>query len=396
MSDDQYWSGFDPVSRRVFLGKGAKAAGVTIGAGALASFLAACGSDSSGGSSTGSGAATGTSTAAAIDAPSADAIAKAGGTLNVLGSQTYESHENDPAGMTVKWAYNTTNEQIITKTTQPGTFDVVIIYQGEIDQLRKLDRIVPIDPAKIPNYKNLGPFFADASVTHRDGQLYAVPYHWGYGYCEYNKDQVPPPTKYADLLSPKLKKKVGLPDDPYAVITTWAIFAGMPKPNNLDKDQFAKVMKLLNDFKPQVLTIHQYGEEAQLFGRGDIYVGLPEYSSSVIESTKAGANAAMTTLGASSYVDCFMILKDAKNPAGAYAYINQALTPAAELASTKKSQAFPVLDSAIKALPKPLQYTSAQEVLKVAPLLPGVTVETSGPDVPFQEWVKAWEKFKTA
>lgn len=392
MSDDQYWSGYDPVSRRVLLGRGAKAAGVVIGGGAITSLLAACGSSNS--PSTGS-----TPTAAAgsaVAAPSADAIAKAGGTLNVLGSATYESHENDPAGMTVKWAYNTTNEQIITKTTQPGTFDVVIIYQGEIDQLRKLDRIVAIHPDRIPNYKKLGPFFADAAVTHRDGQLYAVPYHWGYGYCEYNKDKVAPPTKYADLLAPKLKKKVGLPDDPYAVITNWAIFAGMPKPNNLDKAQFAKVIKLLNDFKPQVLTIHQYGEEAQLFGRGDIYVGLPEYSSSVIQSTKAGANASFTTLGAFSYVDCFMVLKDAKNPAGAYAYMNKALTPAAELASTTKSQAFPVLDSAIKALPKPLQYTSAEQVLKIAPLLPGVTVETNGPDVPFQEWVKAWEAFKAA
>ena len=57
-------------------------------------------------------------------------------------------------------------------------------------------------------------------MIHRDGMLYAVPYHWGYGYCEYNKDKVAPPTKYKDLLSAKLKKKVGLPDDPYAVIRT--------------------------------------------------------------------------------------------------------------------------------------------------------------------------------
>jgi spermidine/putrescine-binding protein len=388
MSDGKYWDGFDPVSRRVFLGRGARAAGVVMGGASIASLIAAEGASAASAEESGS--------AASIPAPSMSDIQKASGTLNVLGSQSYESHENDPKGLTVKWGYNTTNEQIITKTTQPGTFDVVIIYQGEIDQLRKLDRIVPIDPTKIPNYAKLGPFFRNAPVTHRDGQLYAVPYHWGYGYCEYNKDKVAPPTTYKDLLSPKLKKKVGLPDDPYAVISNWAVFAGMPKPNNLNKTQFAKVMKLLHDFKPQVLTIHQYGEEAQLFGRGDIYVGLPEYSSSVIESNKAGANNAFTTLGAWSYVDCFMILKTAKNPAGAYAYINHALTPAAELASTKKSQAFPVLDSAITALPKALRYKTASDVLKKAPLLPGVTVETGGSDVPFQDWVKAWEQFKTA
>jgi spermidine/putrescine-binding protein len=388
MSSEDYWSGYDPVSRRVFLGRGARAAGVVVGGASIASLIGASGASAASTSeSTNDG---------SIPAPSAAEIAKASGTLNVLGATSYESHQNDPKGLTVKWAYNTTNEQIITKTTQPGTFDIVIIYQGEIDQLRKLDRIVPIDPTKIPNFAKLSPFFRNASVIHRGGMLYAVPYHWGYGYCEYNKDKVAPPTKYKDLLSPKLKKKVGLPDDPYAVISNWAVFAGMPKPNNLNKSQFDKVLKLLHAFKPQVLTIHQYGEEAQLFGRGDIWVGLPEYSSSVIDSNKAGANNGFTTLGSWSYVDCFMILKAAKNPAGAYAYINHALTPAAELASTKKSQALPVLDSAISALPKQLRYKTASEVLKIAPLLPGVTVETGGPDVPFQDWVKAWEQFKAA
>jgi len=382
MTDTGYWSGFDPVSRRVFLSRGAHTAGIGVGGATLASLLAACGSSSSGGSPSA--------------APSTAEISKASGTLNILGSQTYESHENDPAGMSVKWAYNTTNEQILTKTTQPGTFDLVIIYQGEIDQLRKLDRIVPIDPAKIPNLAAVGRIFTEASVTHRDGKLYAVPYHWGYGYCEYNKAKIPPPTQYKDLLNPALHKKVGVPDDPYAVISNWAVFAGMPKPNNLNRHQFNTVIKLLHDFKPQILTIHQYGEEAQLFGRGDIWVGLPEYSSSVIESNKAGAHNSFTTLGAWSYVDCFMVLKAAKNPAGAYAYINKALTLPAQSASTKKSQAFPVLDSAIGVLPKALQYKSAEQVLKIAPLLPGVTVETSGTDVPFQEWVKAWEVFKAA
>jgi spermidine/putrescine-binding protein len=393
MSENDYWSGYDPVSRRVFIGRGARAAGVAAGGASIAALLAACGGGSS---STASSAGSSSAAGGSIPAPSAADIAKASGTLNLLGAQSYESHENDPAGMSVQWAYNTTNEQIITKTTQPGTFDLVIIYQGEIDQLRKLDRIVPIDPAKIPNFAQLGPFFRDASVIHRNGQLFAVPYHWGYGYCEYNTQKLPPPHSYNDLLSPHLRKKVGVPDDPYAVISNWAVFAGMPKPNNLNRQQFNTVMKLLHDFKPQVLTIHQYGEEAQLFGRGDIWVGLPEYSSSVIDSNKAGAHNSFTTLGSWSYVDCFMILKAAKNPAGAYAYINKALTPAAQLASTKKSQALPVIDSAISALPPVLQYKSANDVLKIAPLLPGVTVETGGPDVPFQDWVKAWEQFKSA
>src|SRR6185369_12402886 len=61
---------------------------------------------------------------------SADDVKNATGPLNMLGSQPYEARDSWPKNLEINWAYNTTNEEIITKTTQPGTFDAVIIYQG--------------------------------------------------------------------------------------------------------------------------------------------------------------------------------------------------------------------------------------------------------------------------
>jgi putative spermidine/putrescine transport system substrate-binding protein/spermidine/putrescine transport system substrate-binding protein len=324
-------------------------------------------------------------------------VKAATGPFNILGAHNYETPDSWPKNLQVTWAYNTTNEEILTKTTQPGTFDAVIIYQGEIDQLRKLDRLVPIDTSLLENWHLVAPLFRDASVIRRDGQVFAVPFHWGYGYLEYNADKTDAPTSLQDLMSPKLTKKIGLPDDPYAVITTFALFAGYSNANNLSREQFDKTIKLLKSFRPQVLTIHNYGDEPALFGRGDIWVGLPEYSESIVLCHKAGATAVRSTLLAAwSYVDCLMVLKAAEHPAAAYNFINSCLSAESQKLTTARSLAFPVDDAAISALPKELQYTSSEEVLKKAPLMPGVTVETGGPDVPFQDWVKAWEEFKAA
>jgi spermidine/putrescine transport system substrate-binding protein len=324
-------------------------------------------------------------------------VAAAKGPFNILGAQTYETPASYPKELDVHWAYNTTNEEILTKTTQPGTFDAVIIYQGEIDQLRKLDRIDPIDTTLLSNWDKVAPLFREATVVRRDGKLFAVPFHWGYGYLEYNSDLTAEPKSFEDLMSPKLTKKIGMPDDPYAVITTFALFAGFENANNLSKDQFAKTLALLKKFRPQVLTIHNYGDENALFARKDIWVGFPEYSDSFLNSRKAGATGVKTTaLAAWSYVDCFMVLKAAEHPAAAYKFINDSLDTESQKLSTAHSLAFPVNDAAVSALPKDLQYASSDSVLKAAPLMPGVTVEEGGPDVPFQQWVQAWEEFKAS
>jgi spermidine/putrescine-binding protein len=373
-----------PQSRKAFL---ARSAGVALGGGALAELLAAGGANA---------VVRRSSRNIAGPGVTLDDVRRASGIVKVLGSVGYQTPANDPKGIKSQWGYNTSNEQIITKTTQKGTFDIVIIYQGEIDQLRTLNRIVPIDTSLIVNWKAMDPFFQNSAVIRRDGKVFEVPYHWGHSYIEYNSSKAAEPTSFNDLMSPDLQKKVIVPDDPYAVITTFAVFAGAKRPNNLSRAEFDQAIALLNKFKPQVLQVHQYGEEPQIFGRGDAWVGFPEFSRSVINAKKAGAPMKTSLLGAWSYVDGFMLLNGAKDVAQAYSYMSNSLSGPAQVASTKKSFALPVNNHAINALPTDLQYMSAGEVLAKAPLLPGVTIKTGGHDVPFQEWLTAWEKFKSA
>jgi spermidine/putrescine transport system substrate-binding protein len=376
--------GHDEVSRRNFL----RNVGITgAGVAALPFLSAACGGSTSAG-----GAPPTTARLTLND------VLHAKGTVKILGSAGYQVAANNPPGLTSQWGYNTTNEQIITKTQIPGTFDFVIIYQGEIDQLLELHRIQPIDISLIPNWRDMDPYFQNNPLFRRNGHVYEVPYHWGYGYCEYNASHVRPPHSFSDLMSPALKKKIALPDDPYAVITTFAIILGVLKPpyptNNLTQSQLNTVMAALNKLKSQVVTIIQYGQEPPLFGRQDILVALPMYSNSIVQSRKAGANVSFTRLGSFTYVDGFQILNPDNYLAGTYAYINHALTADAQKASTKFSQALPVNNAAISMLPKQLQYTSVKQIFAEAPLMPGVTVKTNTQYVPFSGWLSAWEQYK--
>ncbi len=357
--------------------------------GPLSAILAACGGGEKGG---GGGSPTAGSTGPGITAAQ---IQNASGTVKVLGWEWYKVPESNPPGLTVKWGYLSANEDTITKTQQPGTFDLLTIFQGEIDQLLAVDRIVPIDVTLIPNFTAMNSMFQNTDVIRRDGQVYAVPFQWGYAYVTYDSRQTSAPTSLDDLMSPSLKKKIGVPDDPYAVITTFAKLTGFDNANRLTPDQFQQVLNTMHAFKPQLRTIYTYGEAPQLLGRQDIAIAFPEFGPTVLDATKAGADAHMQLLAAWSYVDCLMIVKSTANLAGDYGWINQAIGEQSEAAVSANGLAFPVVDAAVTALPKSLQYTTPTDILNEAPLQPGPPIDSSQGFVPFQDWLSAWNDYKS-
>ena len=373
-------------TRRDVLRRGGETALALGLAGPAAELLSACG---------GGGGASATATSAAVKAPTPSEIANASGTLKVLGWSYYQVPEFQTAKVKAKWGYLGTNEETITKARQAGTFDLTTITSQYEPQLRKAQRIEPIVPSLIPNLGNVDPVFRDSQTTRFDGKTWGIPLQWGYGYLEYNAAEVSKPQSLDDLMAPKLRKKIGMPDDPFAVITTFAILTHQPQPTQLTKDQFNAVLDALNNFKSQILTIHQYGEEPAILARGDILVDFPAYGPSFLTASKGGVQMKITLLGAFSYMDCWSAYEGANLPL-AYAYMNQSLRPEAQLACVTKGAAFPVVSAAKSAVPGPLQYQSAAAVIKEAPLVPGPPADASGGKVPFSEWITAWEQFKTS
>ena len=371
-------------SRRELLLNGARGAGAVMSVGAVATILQACGS--------GGDDEAGTGTVEPSGLTAAD-IAKATGTVSVLGWDWYEVPKFNGGGVRGKWSALAVNEDTITKTGQPGTFDLTTILTAYQPQLLKAQRLQMIDPALLKNFDAIDPTFRDATIQ-AGGKTWGVPMQWGYGYLEYNAGELEEPTSLDDLMSPKLRKKVGIPDDPTGVITTFAILTDKPNPTRLTKAEFDDVMSALAAFRPQILTIHAYGEEPPILARGDMLVDFPAYGPSFLTARDGGADIEITLLGAWSYVDCWSLYAGAENPAAAYKYIDNSLTVAAQRACSTKGAAFPVLRAATDAVPKELRYSNAAEVVEQAPILPGPPADSADGIVPYSEWVAAWEDFK--
>lgn len=338
-------------------------------------------------------------------APTADAVAAASGTVKVLVWEGYEYAEAY-TGLTdieIEAAYLAANEDTISKTASPGAFDALTIYQGMIDPLRHLGRIQPIDTSLLSNRDKLFAFFRDMDGLSRDGKTYGVPYTWGTMMVLYDADQLDAPQSFDDLMAPELKGKVAMPDDAYAVITTFARYAGIEDANRLSPAQLETVMDLLDKFRPQILSIApSYGELPAMFARGEIAVSVPDWTPSVLAAKEAGRNVKSTipAEGGFSFVDSWMLVEGAENEAAAYALMNEAIGTTAQTAMAEYTGLGIVNKEAAGNLPEEIAsvwgYDDLEKNFSQAPLFPGAPISASDGVTTYQDWLQAWTQFKAS
>ena len=345
----------------------------------------------------------GASATAALGFPGLTGNAGAATTVNVLVWQGYENPDafKSLPDVTLQAAYLAANEDTITKTGTAGAFDLLTIYQGMIDPLLKTSRIEPIDTGRVPNLADLFPVFANHPALSRNGQLYGVPYTWGTMMVLYDSDKTAEPKSFDDLMKPELAGKVAMPDDAYAVITTFARYAGIADANRLTKDQLGQVMQLLNKFRPQLLSIApSYGELPAMFGRGEILVSLPDWTPTLMGANASGKKIRSTlpAEGGFSFIDSWMRVAGAANVDAAYAVINHAIGGEAQkvIAATTglgitNAKAVAELD---KAMTDPWGYDALEKNFEKAPLYAGAPIEAEGDISTYQDWIKAWTDFK--
>ncbi|MBY6120392.1 extracellular solute-binding protein [Mameliella alba] len=338
-------------------------------------------------------------------ATSAEAIAAASGAAKVLVWEGYENAEafSGLPDVQIEAAYLAANEDTISKTGTPGSFDALTIYQGMIDPLLHLGRVQPIDTDLLPNRDKLFSFFRELGGLSRDGKTYGIPYTWGTLMVLYDADQIDEPQSFDDLMAPALKGKVAMPDDAYAVITTFARYAGFEDANRLSPDQLETVMNLLDKFRPQILSIApSYGELPAMFARGEIAVSLPDWTPSVLAAVEAGRNvkSVIPAEGGFSFVDSWMLVNGALNEAAAYAVMNEAIGTHAQSVMAEYTGLGIVNAEAAAGLPEDIAklwgYDDLQSNFSRAPLFPGAPISNSDGVTTYQDWLQAWTRFKAS
>lgn len=368
------------LTRRSFLRAGTLGGAAVLGAGGLASLLAACGGSDSPGA-----APTGALTAADISA--------ATGTIDVMTFAIFQAPELSAGSVTSSFTTIESTADILAKLRsqdfKPGIVDT---GQNTMPELYALDRLVPIRTDLLPTFGDLDQDLVSNPAFAKGGDVYAIPFSVAACMTAWDSKKVPEPTTAEQLLSADYRNGIALANSSDTLLFVHHALGGdLSAFTQADLDD---VLAYLDKLRPNVKTFNAW-QDVELLGRGEVTV-LFLGATGLLEPTRA-ANPAVKAnfLGAMTYADCWAI-SDTADPARAHAWLDNALGAEAQRAVMKTSGGFPSLNSAANAklFPQELRDLTVSQVIEKAPLVPGVVVEKDGDLVTRTELEDAWTTYQ--
>jgi spermidine/putrescine-binding protein len=147
-----------------------------------------------------------------------------GGTINFLTWQGYDLQGDqglvdwqNQNGIQFNATFINTHEDIQAKVTQsPGTYNVVSYYEGYWDLYKQLNVLSPLDRSLVS---------------------------W---VMVYNPDEMSAPSSWQDLLSPSLKNRIAILDDPNCAMLVGARVLGY-EPPDMTQDQVDSIIDFYRD-----------------------------------------------------------------------------------------------------------------------------------------------------
>lgn len=245
--------------------------------------------------------------------------------------------------------------KLVTERGQPGSYDVVQFPDYFMHQANSYGLLDTLDQSRIRSWGRVVPAFQRA---------YAVPHIFSAAVLVYDPARVTAePTSFAVFWDPKYKGRVGALDFMYP---QWLWMASTQAGNTTNHD-FEKGWDKLIALKQAGLKIFPTQEALDsAMKSGQVWLTL-NYRARAAQLEKAGIKVKTTVPkeGAWPVSFSFGIPKNAKNKDGAYAYLNQVLTPEAQKAAAEGIYYAPVTSDA--KIPEQLDRTigfTAAEVKK--------------------------------
>ena len=386
-------------SRRRFL---RRAGVVTLTVGAGPTLLAACGDDDDEGGGGGG------STAAEGPAQ----VPEATGRVDFLSWEGYDIPDalkgwRGETGVTVKSTYIGNHDEIQTKLKAGGAgagYDIITYYQGYKPLYQELDILEPIDEQKMPNLKNLFPYFAGDEGNFwldEDGTRTGVPWTWGsIGITIDTRRVKSMPTSWYDLLDPSLKGKISLPDDPVGQFTLTAHILGLD-PGACPKASLAEVVDLVRQFVVQSESISaSFGDMTTKLVSGDIVACYQGWAAMNQFAADAGVDSFETEVpkeGSFSFCDAYALPAGSDNADAALAMMNESLDPKVNAEAAVFLVGGVTVADAVPELPKDIAglyaYEDIDALLERSPFYNNPPVE-SDEFVTFQEVQRRWQEIK--
>jgi spermidine/putrescine transport system substrate-binding protein len=231
----------------------------------------------------------------------------------------------------IEWVYFADDSDRNAKLKDEGTqgIDLVLVGDKEFGLYRKRGWLSKLDPKLAPNLKQIDP---RAFERFPDALGYGVPYFWGTTGIVYRKDLVKEPiTRWMDLFVPaaELQGRIQMQSDPRE-LTAMALIALGHSPNTHDAPAYEDVNKLLLKQKP---FVHDYGsvslEADSPLVTGDLVVA-PAFNGDALTLQEFQENLeyVVPEEGGGFWMDFFVVMRLAKQPALAHRFLDFINTPA--------------------------------------------------------------------
>lgn len=258
--------------------------------------------------------------------------ASGGGSITVYNWGEYIDPElveqfEDENNINVIYETFDSNEAMMTKIDQGGTsYDVAMPSEYAIEKMKEDDLLIPIDHSKIPNLKNIDPYFLDLAFD--PGNEYSIPYFWGTVGIAFNPTLLEGQTfeSWDDLWDPSLKEEVIIVDSARETIGMGLNSLGYSL-NSTDLGELREATDKLKTIGPNVKAI--IGDEiVEMMRREEAAVALT-WSGQAADMMWINENIdySVPEEGSNLWFDNMIIPSTSDNVEGAHAFINFMLDP---------------------------------------------------------------------
>lgn len=257
---------------------------------------------------------------------------------NYIADATIASYQKECNCSLVQSYFNDNGEMLAKMAAGATGYDVIVPTSYAVEELAKMDKIIPLDLKKLPNLKYIDPKFLNPAYD--PGNKYSVPYAYTPVFIAYNVDKMKAlkivPNTWAVIFDPKylakLKGHITVFNSDRNVFAAALLYLGKD-PNTMNKDDLKAARDLIEKSSPYWAKFDSDSYYRGLL-RGDIWLSM-SYSVDIFKTLQdAKASHSPIHIGAMLQkegdmyeLDNMVIPKASKQQKLAYEFINLALDP---------------------------------------------------------------------
>jgi spermidine/putrescine transport system substrate-binding protein len=229
-------------------------------------------------------------------------------------------------GIKVNFETYASNEELLSKLVAGGgNYDLIQPSEYAAELMIRRNMLSPLDPKKIPNWKNIGAEFK--GLAHDPQDKYTVPYMTGTVGIVVNTEVVKDDIKgYSDVFQPKFKDRLVVLNDNREIVS-WALRTQGKSANDVTAANLAAAKPLVAKWVKLVKVFDSDSPKTALLN-GDVDIGIVwSGEAALLWKENKKFKYVLPVEGAHRFIDILAIPATAKNKDAAMALINYILKP---------------------------------------------------------------------